>query len=342
MFKKIRKKIIETLQSILKRRGFAVVKWTHQSYDHSLVLPEKGREYLVPDNPELIALIELYQKQNSTLTNSEVWNWSDGGLGSKVLRTFRGDRAYVWQLKGVDLPELRYLTSTYFQLVNDPMNLLNIFSDDELFGNYLFSIAGRKISRELLDSANEINFIERNLKLSEIANLKILDIGAGYGRMAHRCSEAFANLARYYCTDGVPVSAFICAYYLKFRKVGNAEVVTMPVLSQRLAGEKIHLALNIHSFSECSLESIDWWINTISNLDIPYLMIVPNAFEDSGARLLTNSRKDFISIVEKYGYSLRVKEPKYRDPLVQKLGLYPSFYYLFERHSRHSFKRGLS
>jgi hypothetical protein len=46
--------------------------------------------------------------------------------------------------------------------------------------------------------------------------------------------------------------------------------------------------------------------------------------------MLTNDRQEISPIVAKHGYTLVAREPKYGDPLVQKYGLYPALYYLFE------------
>lgn len=327
----IRKKIFKKITSIVHKNGFALVKWDQKVQIPALELPEGAGNYLVKDNPKLLKLIADYNTIDPEVTGSFVWNWREEGFGSELLHSFRGDRAFFWQLRGVDIPELRYLTSTYYQLANDKLGLLNKFKEDALFGNHIFQIAGRAVSREVLDSANEINFLERNLSLSSRKKLKVLDIGAGYGRLAHRFSDAYENLVSYYCTDGVPLSTFICDYYLNYRKLDKAKVIPMTEIEHSLSEEEIHVAMNIHSFSECTLKAIDWWVRTVASLRIQYLMIVPNPVEETGSRLLTNKREDFSPILEKYNYKLIRKEPKYSDPLMQKLGLFPTHYYLFEK-----------
>ena len=54
-------------------------------------------------------------------------------------------------------------------------------------------------------------------------------------------------------------------------------------------------------------------------------MIVPNPPE-----LRTSDGIDFGNIIEKHGYKMIAKDPKYRDPIVQKYAINPSYYYLFE------------
>jgi hypothetical protein len=322
------------LKKLMERKGWVLVKNTPvaalQPVLGQLHLSGRDREYLQIDNPRLQELNQMYRTLDSELTQSEIWN-PDRVNNMDLLANFRGDRGYVWQLRGGGMFEPKYLLTTYYLLLNDSAALLSKVFDDGVFGSHVFRVADRLVSREILDSVNEINFLEKHLKLSMISDLKLLDIGAGYGRLAHRLCEVVPQLKAYYCTDAIPLSVFICEFYIRYRNVTQARVVEMPSLVEKLKGEKIQVAINIHSFSECTLQAIDWWIKMVSILDIQYLFIVPNAFEDEGKTLLTNKREDFLHILTKYNYELKVKSPKYNDPAVQKYGLYPTYYYLFEK-----------
>lgn len=60
-------------------------------------------------------------------------------------------------------------------------------------------------------------------------------------------------------------------------------------------------------------------------------MIVPNATRQSDGRLLvTSDGHDFEPLIRKHGYRLLAREPKYRDPVVQDLGINPTHHFLFE------------
>jgi hypothetical protein len=61
-------------------------------------------------------------------------------------------------------------------------------------------------------------------------------------------------------------------------------------------------------------------------------MIVPNAGQHGGTLLLTNHGDDMGPIFERHGYREIAKEPKYRDPAVQKHAINPTWHYLFELH----------
>jgi hypothetical protein len=59
---------------------------------------------------------------------------------------------------------------------------------------------------------------------------------------------------------------------------------------------------------------------------IPYLFIVPNSKDD----LLTLNRESFSHLVEKHGYELLAREPRYADPIVQKYALNPDYLHLYQ------------
>jgi hypothetical protein len=142
--------------------------------------------------------------------------------------------------------------------------------------------------------------------------------------------SGFPNIDRYLCTDAIPVSTFICEYYLRFRNVDNkANVIPLYDIQNVLKNRAIDIAINIHSFSECRVQAIAWWLKMLQQSGVKYLMIVPNAV-DGGGRLLTNDGQDFSHIIESHGYKLVAKEPKYRDITVQKFAINPTYHYLFE------------
>jgi hypothetical protein len=77
----------------------------------------------------------------------------------------------------------------------------------------------------------------------------VLDVGAGYGRLAHRlCS--WSPRARVVATDAVPLSTFLCEYYLGYRGCANAQVCRSTRAGAVLARGGFDLAVNVHSFGE--------------------------------------------------------------------------------------------
>jgi hypothetical protein len=182
----------------------------------------------------------------------------------------------------------------------------------------------------MLDSLIELYFLEKYLKLSSIAAPVMLDIRAGYGRLAHQTCQTMPNVGDYMCVDAVAQSSFISEFYLKFRG-SKARVIPLDEIESTLKVRKPDIAVNVHSFSECRIEAIDWWLGLLARSGVRYLMIVPNdARHDGGQTLVTNDRQDFSPLVSKHGYKQIAREPKYRDPIVQQYAINPTHYFLFE------------
>jgi hypothetical protein len=297
-------------------------------------LPQGAREFLTPTNPRLTSLRERYALFDRTATDSVFWD--DNRVSADDLAYFRGDNAYVWQLRGRNMHVLGYALSTYYAKSVDRLRLLDTLEEDELFGNFTFRVDQRLVSRDLLDSVLEISFLERHLALSSVRDLHILDIGAGYGRLAHRAALGLGTLGCYFCTDAHPASTFISEYYLRFRGLEQkAKVVPLHEIEDTLSRQKISLAVNVHSFSECKPDAIHWWMSLLRKNNVENLFIVPNDYATGGKMLLTYDYKrnrfdNFQDIVEEHGYKLKIKEPKFLDPVVQQFGINPTYYYLFE------------
>jgi hypothetical protein len=143
-------------------------------------------------------------------------------------------------------------------------------------------------------------------------------------------------LVQVICTDAVPESTFLSEYYLRFRGItNNAQVVPLDEIERVLDENEILLAVNIHSFSECSMSSIGWWLDLLTKHRVHYLFVVPNADWHGGTRLLTqepagNKRQDFMPAILSRGYKLFRKRTQYSASGVQKYGVSPTYYYLFE------------
>ena len=293
-----------------------------------LHLPEGATEYLVADNPRLRELRQRYSSFQARVSVPIVW--TDEYVQSYSLKSFRGDNCYVWQTGDPNCDEINYCLTAYYAQVIDGLGVLQNNNEDGLFGVHTYPVRSRLFSRDLLDSTNELNFLERHLKLSGVEDLNILDIGAGYGRLAYRTANTFSNLSKYICTDAVPESTFLSEYHIRFRNIEDrVDVVPLDEIEARLREQRIDLAVNIHSFSECSLEAIEWWLALLAGAEVRNLFIVPNGSDHGGEKLALNSGEDFSALVEQYGYALQLKAPKYDDPLVQKYGISPTWYYLY-------------
>lgn len=298
-------------------------------------LPPGAEEVLRSDHPRLLELERAYRVLPSPLSAEPIWN--EELLAAADLRYFRGDNPYVFQLRGRNLNPLGYAVSYYCARrvpEIDRLGLLDRLGEDGLFGVHTFEVEGRTVSRDLVDSALELAFLERHLGLSRNPMRTILDVGAGYGRLAHRGAIAFPDTTRWWCTDAIATSTFLSEYYLGFRGLtgkasGRARVVPLPELSAALQPGAVDLAVNVHSFSECPLPSITAWVGLLAERRVAYLMIVPNAVAADGVTMLTNRGEEFSSVVRAAGYELSVAEPKYPDPIVQEYGVSPAAHLLF-------------
>ncbi len=337
------KSVKQMLRHVLKYYDYDLIKiskmyeWqksftdgiSESRFNEKTKLPEEAENYLQIDNRRLKELQERYSQFERSVTTPLVWN--DDHIKPDDLKYFRGDNAYVWQKKGQNMHIIGYLLSTQYVKSIDTLGLLERLEEDNDFGAFTFLIDNKIISRDLLDSIMEIYFLETHLNISTRPNLNILDIGAGYGRLAHRMAKALPNLNTYFCSDAVSTSTFLSEYYLRFRNVDNkAKVIPLDQIEDTLSNHPVDLAINIHSFPECTVSAIEWWLTLLEKNRVKYLMIVPNKPADVGNLFQTVYNEDFSKVIEERGYKLIAKKPKYKDPLMQEHAIMPAYYHLFE------------
>lgn len=325
-------------QAALARRGYLVTRIDEEgrryfevSHDSDVPLPPGAESHLRADNPRLTELREAYNELDYPAAVPT--QWSDDFLKKNLsLAWFRGDNAYVWQLR---LFTSSARTRNYLALLDiqarDRLGLLDKLDEDGLFGAYTFTFGERTaVSRDLLDSVNEISYLDAQMGLGSLEAPTVLDIGAGYGRLAHRMTAGLPNLAGYDCTDGVAVSTFLCEYYTGFRQLGD-KVRVIPLSEIEKLADSYTVAVNVHSFSECSHDAIRWWLDRIAERDIEWLLIVPNTQGDLLSTEIDGTREDFMPDVLAAGYELADHRPVYEsDELREMIDLHDEFF-LFRR-----------
>jgi SAM-dependent methyltransferase len=296
------------------------------------LLPPDASAYLRDSNSRLIELTKQYTSfSNDCIQHSQ---WNEKYVAQDIpLWAFRGDCGFVWQQRDFNLP-VNYILTYQYLLANGQADLLRLLTEDELFGVYAIKSGTGWITRDRLDSVSELWFLERHLNISRHTKLHILDIGAGYGRFAHRLLQAY-DTARVSCVDAIARSTFLCEYYLSFRDVQRrSRVIPLPYVESNSDLATADLAVNIHSFSECPITAIRWWLVLLKSWRVRHLMIVPNQDQHRGTRLLSKelngTRCDFRKEIENAGYRLVVAEPKYLDPSVHDFGITPTHYFLFQ------------
>lgn len=280
-----------------------------------------------PQSPRLADLKRRYRHFDSRVTTPAVWD--EQILSDQDTRNFRGDTQFVWQRADMNLNEIACALSYYYLKSGGAADLLETLTEDGAFGALSLELDGRKVTRDLVDSVGEIDFLRRNTPLGK-QHLAVLDIGAGYGRLAHRISEAVGSQCTVFATDAFAASTFLSEYYLAFRETG-ARVLPLDEVEAALSTTSIDIVTNIHSFSECTLGAIEWWVELLAKTKVRYLMVAPNRKSVDGRRCLTNQGEDMSSIFERFEFTLIASEPRHADPFVQRFGMDPCTFFLYER-----------
>ncbi len=165
-------------------------------------------------------------------------------------------------------------TSEEFEQVADwiagwnepPFDLYGRLRDVNHGARFVCTKAFGPLTRQWLDSNTELWFLNKHGMLKN----NILDIGAGYGRLAVSASPYVKD---YWCTDGVAVSQKACRMHVDaYVHRGNVHIVSPEELLEWKP--KCELAINIHSWNECSFASIAAWLEILVQLKVPYLFTV--------------------------------------------------------------------
>jgi SAM-dependent methyltransferase len=305
-------------------------RYLSRRYDDGVPLPAGATEYLRADNPRLVQLRAAYDAVDSPAVLHSQWE-PDNVAGYLDLQYFRGDSMIQWHYR--ELPRATrlklFLYLSYLQERDTP-GLLNRLPEDGMFGCWTYDYQGYpRVSRDLLDSVAELLFLHRHLSLLDIPGIRVLDVGAGYGRLAERTITAAPGLGDYCCVDAIPESTFLCEYYLGWRGLmPPARVLPLPELGQLQAGS-FDLAVNVHSFSECTLAAVEWWVSWLSGLGVPHLFVIPNEPDGFLSRESDNSRRDLMPVLEQAGYRLQVREPVIADPALGPMLRIRDHFHLF-------------
>ncbi len=287
-------------------------------------LPEGAAEVLRASNPHLVELARRYRGHPAAARSG----WSDLRLQGQIdLCYFRGDSQYLYQRRGT--PEAAFALAADYVARHGVLGLLEAFSEDGAFGALTFEAFGRRVSRDLLDSALEIEALAAWLGADRLAAARVLDVGAGYGRLAHRLCT-WSPRARVVATDAVPLSTFLCEYYLGYRGCTNAKVIPLDEAEAAIGRGGFDLAVNVHSFAEAPRAAVTWWLERIAAARVPRLWIVHNERE-LFALEADLSRKSYDDVLTKLGYRRVDLRAKYaHSDTVQRLGAFPAWYHAFE------------
>lgn len=302
------------------------------AHDRTTALPASAQALAGP-NARLVELRERYAALDLPPLTASRWNRNavDAFLDQ---RYFRGDSLITWHYR--ELPratQLKYFVYADHVRRNDDIGLLDRLTEDGAFGCWTFRYPGHPVySRDLIESVNELLFLERELALSERKHFSVLDIGAGYGRLAHRMTAAFDCVTDYCCVDAIPECTFLCEYYLAHRGcTPPARALALDEVESALRPGMFDLAVNVHSFPECTHAAVTWWLELVARLEVEHLLIVPNEPGRLQSLEADGTRRDFGPLIAAAGYEPVRAEPVIADPAVAELVRVHDEFHLFRR-----------
>ena len=107
----------------------------------------------------------------------------------------------------------------------------------------------------------------------------------------------------------IPESTFVSEYYLRHRGCAPpARVVRLDEVERELRPGDFDLAVNVHSFSECPLAAIEWWVAQLARLEVPRLLVIPNEPDGLLSLEADGRREDFVKKAVAAG-AVTFKEP---------------------------------
>lgn len=181
------------------------------------------------------------------------------------------------------------------------------------------------VSRDKLDSILEIYYLMDVLGVRPYDPLTVLDIGAGYGRLAHRFTTVFAR-AHYYCADAVPLSTFLCEFYLRYRRADRTYVVPLHELHV-LEGRQFDFAITVHSFREQTQPSISFWMDRLDRLEVTRLVVVDHDGRWATMPPHSGFPNSYFPILQAHGWRMVDARPKFRTLVGHLCGLFPETVY---------------
>ncbi|GAA2668419.1 MULTISPECIES: putative sugar O-methyltransferase [Actinosynnema] len=267
---------------------------------------------------ELRDLRARYAALDSPLTCTPGTLWGPGRSWDVDSDAFRADNAYLWQTRhgfaGPD-PAATYRAIAEHLHRNDHRGLLRHLDEDGAFGAVTTDHPRHgPLSRDRLDSVAELDFLDRIWDLFDRGPLTVLDIGAGYGRLAHRAVQARVPLHRYLCVDAVPESTHLCRRYLRHRRVDHTAVTVDLDQLQDALPDRVDLAVNVRSFTELPATVVTAWLDVLDRVQADALFLVPSHGSRIAALDADGTRPDLTSTLRARGWRVTADEPMLTDP----------------------------
>jgi putative sugar O-methyltransferase len=180
----------------------------------------------------------------------------------------------------------------------DQFGLLSKIEEPELGQGDTVSVNGRRVSIDLLQSIDEFYRLVEVMGWKRDDKVTVLEIGAGYGRLAHVLLTAMPN-ARYQIFD-LPESLLLSQYYLTTLFPDSSALLYpdssdardakeswstarlafgLPHQLKTLVPGSVDAVVNIYSFMEMSTNQVDAYFGAIAALDPRALFIKQHKHE---------------------------------------------------------------
>lgn len=236
--------------------GFASFKRTvNQNYFNWLIVN--------PRDPQFWRLLRSwFTRPRPSVFGARLGDWEDVEVSYDRIQPFRRLRSRLWYAIFVAL-------LWEFVRRRDARHRLDVLQEPMLGNPILIRYGRRSISQDLANSALELNAIEEALTRTLVAGEAVIEIGAGYGRLAWMALALTPGL-RYILVD-IPPALAIAQEYLtslfperrtfRFRhfhryedvatELGGAEIVFLtPNQLEAIPPQRAALFINISSFHE--------------------------------------------------------------------------------------------
>lgn len=198
---------------------------------------------------------------------------------TKGMRTFNPLAAFIYRVYVASLIE--YVSRT------DKLSLLKKLEEPQIGNPFIVKYKGKNFSQDLCNSIHEFYSINNNIQLPK--NPRIVELGAGYGRLSYIFLNAIPGSS--YCIVDIPPALLISQNYLKaifpkekvflFRPFNTFEEVKrefessrikfiMPHQLELLPDKYFDLFINISSLHEMTTEQIKIYLKLINKLSKGY------------------------------------------------------------------------
>ncbi len=247
----------------------------------------------------------------SALNLSELGMWQEWQETVKAaLPKFAANPIFVEQNS---VPEERFRELAEKVILMEPYDPDGMTRDAE-FGARVVDTCLGPVTRMWLESMVEIDFILRHLP-EQSKFTRVLDIGAGYGRLAVPMTNVFSQVA---CVDAVPISTEVCRRYCSQFAPFKVNVFSIGEFERDYRDLNFDLATNIHSFNECKLSQIENWLKALEVMQVPYLFTVSHGQMDH------NPEPSYRSYGDDHPSFRPLLEARYDLIAEESLGLSPS------------------